>query len=232
MADPAPPGGSRKTNGGSRKTNLGVIGAALATGLVGAVVGYSLPPRAPVLPSLPPLSSSVTELRETPDVLLAVRNLARLESVSFHMERVVDLSDRQSQMFGLLDTEDAILLVAIGDVSAGVDLAKLKPGDVDVSPDAGRARIVLPPPEVFRAALDQERTYVHTRKTGLLARRKETLETDARRTAERSIRQAALEAGILKRAEENARLVVGELVRSLGYQAVEITFESPAPPPG
>jgi hypothetical protein len=225
MADSAPPGPSRKTY-------FGVIGAALATGVVGAVVGYSLPSREPLLPALPPMSSSVTVVRETPDVLLAVQNLARLESVSFHMERVVDLSDKQAQLFGLLNTEDAILLIAVGDVSAGVDLAKLKPGDVEISPDAGRARIVLPPPEVFRAALDEERTYVHTRKTGLLARRKETLETDARRTAERSIQAAALEAGILKRAEDNARLVVGELVRSLGFQAVDITFASRPTPPG
>jgi hypothetical protein len=101
-----------------------------------------------------------------------------------------------------------------------------------VDPDAGRARITLPAPELFHASLDDQRTYVHTRKTGLLARRKDTLETDARRHAERSIKAAALEAGILKRAEDNARLVIGELVRSLGYPAVDITFKTPPSPPG
>ncbi|HEY3497232.1 MAG TPA: DUF4230 domain-containing protein [Polyangiaceae bacterium] len=216
----------------ARNNRAAILGVGLITGVFGGLLGYFLPPRGPLLPALPPLSSSVTVERPTPDVVLAVRNLARLESVSFHMERVVDLSEKQSQLFGLLDTQDAILLVAVGDVSAGVDLGKLGPGDVEVSPDAGRARIVLPPPEVFRSALDGERTYVHTRKTGLLARRKETLETDARRAAERSIQSGALEAGILKRAEENARLVVTELVRSLGYESVEVSFKTPPSPPG
>ena len=216
----------------NERTTRTVAAVAIATGLIGACVGYFLPPRGPVLPALPPISSSVTVVRETPDVVLAVRNLARLESVSFHMERVVDLSDKQSQLFGLLNSEDAILLVAVGDVSAGVDLAKLGPGDVEVAPDAGRARIVLPAPEIFRSALDGERTYVHTRKTGLLAHRKETLETDARRLAERSIQNGAIEAGIIKKAEDNARLVVGELVRSLGYASVDISFKTPPSPPG
>jgi hypothetical protein len=215
-----------------QKPKVPVLAVAIATGVLGAGIGYLLPSRGSAIPTLPPLSSSVTVVRETPDVLLAVRNLARLESVSFHMERVVDLSEKQSQLFGLVSTEDAILLVAVGDVVAGVDLAKLSPGDIQVTPDAGRARLVLPPPEVFHAALDGERTYVHTRKTGLLARRKETLETDARRKAEQSIQAAALEAGILKRAEDNARLVVGELVRSLGYESVEITFQNRPTPPG
>jgi hypothetical protein len=215
-----------------RRAKLPILATALATGLIGALVGYFLPARGPSLPSLPPLSSSVTVVRPTPDVLLAVKNLARLESVSFHLERVVDLSDKQAQLFGLLNTEDAILLIAVGDVTAGVDLAKLGPGDIEITPDAGRARIVLPAPELFHSALDSERTYVHTRKTGLLARRKDTLETEARREAERSIKAAALEAGILKRSEDNARLVVRELVRSLGYETVEITFKTPPTPPG
>lgn len=214
------------------RRRLVVLAIALAAGCAGIGIGYFLPPRGIGLPELPPASSSVSELRRTPDVVLAVKNLARLETVSFHMERVLDLSEKQSHLFGLVTAEDAILLVAVGDVTAGVDLAKLDAGDVEVQPDAGRARIVLPEPEVFAAALDAERTYVHTRKTGLLARRKETLETEARRAAEQSLREAALEAGIKQRAEANARLVIGELVRSLGYESVEIEFRRAARPPG
>jgi len=43
---------------------------------------------------------------------VAVRDLARLESVAYHVERVIDVRDKQSLLFGLLKTEDAILLVA------------------------------------------------------------------------------------------------------------------------
>ncbi len=182
---------------------------------------------APTLPVIPPISSSITIVRPTPDVLVAVKDMARLESTSFHMERVIDLSDKQSQLFGLLQTEDAILLVAVADVSAGVDLQKLSTNDVSADPVAKTAKIVLPGPEVFHAELDNGRTYVHTRRTGALARRQENLETRARQEAERTLVSAAVQAGLLSRAGEDARRAVEGVVRALGYDHVEVTVRAP-----
>jgi hypothetical protein len=178
-------------------------------------------------PALPPLSSSVTVIQPTPNVLLAVRDLARLESASFHMERVIDLSEKQSHLFGLVEGEDAILLVAVADITAGVDLEKLTAADVEADPRKLRARIRLPPPEILQSALDEKRTYVHTRRTTALARRKESLETRARQAAERELVDAAREAGILKRAGDNAVRVVEGLLRSLGYREIEVTVREP-----
>src|SRR6478752_2001864 len=182
-------------------------------------------------PLLPPMTSSVTVVRPTPDVLVAVRDLARLESASFHMERVIDLSDKQSKMWGLISTEDAILLVAVAEVTAGVDLQKLSAKDVVVDPARRTARIELPPPEVLHAALDNEKTYVHSRKTGTLADRHENLESRARKEAERTLIDAAKQAGLLNRAADNSRRTVEALVHSLGYDKVEVTVRSPAPAP-
>jgi hypothetical protein len=197
-------------------------GAALLVG--GVVVGMAVVRLSvPTLPSVPPFSSAVTVVRPTGSVLAKIQDMKRLESVAFHMERVIDLTEKQSQLFGLLETEDAILLVAAADVRAGVDLAKLGPADVVVDIDARKAKIRLPPGEILSSALDGDKTYVHTRKTGVLARRRENLETRARKEAENTLVQAALEAGILARAEENATRVVGELVRSLGYEHVDVT---------
>lgn len=162
--------------------------------------------------------AETTTVRPTPDVIVAVRDLARLESASFHIERVVDLADRQDRLFGLVQVEDAILLVAAGDVTAGVDLAEIRDGDIEVDREAGTARIVLPRPQVFSARLDSQRTYVHTRRTDVLARERQDLETRARQEAERTIQASAVEGGILDRARENAARTVETLVRSLGYE--------------
>jgi hypothetical protein len=140
------------------------------------------------------------------------------------MERVVDLKDREQRMFGLVQTEDAILLIAVGDVSAGVDLTRMQDGDVVVDPDARTAHITLPQPEILSTRLDNERTYVHHRSTDALARRSETLETRARQEAERTLTDAALEAGILDRARGNSRETITVLVRSLGYDEVTVDF--------
>jgi len=208
-----------------------LVAIGVATALLGLGIGFVLPrPTLPSMPSLPPASSSVQVLRGTPDVVVAVRNLARLESAGFHMERVIDLSERQSKLFGLIASEDAILLVAVAEVTAGVDLGKLGEKDVQVSADGRHVTIELPPAEIFHSALDNERTYVHTRRTGLLAERKETLETQARKEAERTLTAAALEAGILKKADENAKKVVLELTRSLGIAEIEIVTRTPLPP--
>ena len=179
-------------------------------------------------PLLPPMTSSVTVVRPTPDVLVAVRDLARLESASFHMERVIDLSDKQSKMWGLINTEDAILLVAVAEVTAGIDLQKLTAADVTVDPARRTARIELPAPEVLHAALDNDKTYVHSRKTGTLAERHENLESRARKEAERTLIESAQQAGILKRAAENARRTVEALVHSLGYDKVEVSVRPPS----
>jgi hypothetical protein len=200
----------------------GMLGIGVFFGILG-----SKSCSAPALPVIPPLSSSVTVLRSTPSVLVAVRDLARLESASFHMERVIDLTDKQSQLFGLIQTEDAILLVAVADVSAGVDLQQLTTDDVVVSPDRKTAKITLPAPQVFHAELDNSKTYVHTRRTGVLATRKENLETRARQEAERTLVDAALQAGLLTRASDDARRAVEGVVRALGYEQIEITVRPP-----
>jgi len=203
---------------------LGMLGAGL---LVGVLATKSCAP--PSLPVIPPLSSSVTVVHATPNVLLAVKDLARLESASFHMERVIDLSDKQSLLFGLVRSEDAILLVAVADISAGVDLQQLQANDLAADWAQKRVTITLPAPQVFHAELDNEKTYVHTRRTGALATRKENLETRARQEAEHSLIEAALQAGLLNRANDNARRAVEGLVRGLGYEQVEVKVRAPAP---
>jgi hypothetical protein len=159
-----------------------------------------------------------------PAVITQVRELSRLEGVSYHVERVVDLKKEQRMLFGLVAADDAILLVASGDVVAGVDLGQLAPSDVSVAADGRSATLRLPRAEVFSARLDNARTYVHSRKTDLLALRNESLETEARQAAEQTLRSAAEDAGILKRAEDSVARTVSSLVRGLGFENVRVDF--------
>ena len=97
-----------------------------------------------------------------------------------------------------------------------------------VSPDRQTVTLHLPPAEVFSARLDSDRTYVHTRTTDLLAQRKESLETEARAAAERTLQRAAEDAGIVQRAQESVGRTVRSLVRSLGFAKVEVDFRARA----
>jgi hypothetical protein len=161
--------------------------------------------------------------RPTPNVVLAVKELARLESASFHMEKVIELTDAQSRFFGLVTAKDEILLVAVGDVVAGVDLSKV--GDSDVELDgAGGVRLVLPAPEVLSTSIDEAQTHVYGRTTDLLAARKDELEGLARKEASEQIAKGARDAGILERARASAERTVRALLQSLGFQAIRIVW--------
>jgi hypothetical protein len=175
-----------------------------------------------------PAPTEIVEARPAPDVVMAVRDLARLETASFHIERVVEVTSRQQQLFGLLEAEDALLLVAAGDVVAGVDLTEMQDGDVTLEPATSTATLRLPPVRVLSSHLDNELTYVHQRRTDMLAERRDELETEARREAESTLARAALRAGILERAERNAGRTIETLVRSLGWDHVVIEH-TPAP---
>jgi hypothetical protein len=189
----------------------------IATSAAGLLIGRCSAERASVAPA-----ASVTTIRPTPSVVTAIRDLSRLESAQYHVERVIDLTRTEKRFFDLLEVQDAILLIAAGDVTAGVDLGELGPADVAVDDAADSVVVTLPAPRILSQRLDNERTYVHSRRTDVLAERKESLETEARREAERSIVEAALESGILERAGKNAAKTIETLVRSLGYRRVEV----------
>ncbi|MCA9602976.1 MAG: DUF4230 domain-containing protein [Polyangiales bacterium] len=172
----------------------------------------------------PKSADETIHVRPTPSVIVAVRSLARLETVTHHVERIVDLRDRQERLFGLVTGEDTILLVASGDVTAGVDLSELRDGDVEADFDRRVARIVLPPPRVFSTRLSQEGTYVYERRTDVFAKRREDLESRARAEAERTLEDAAVQGGILTQARTHAETTLTALVRSLGYETVEVVW--------
>ena len=178
-------------------------------------------------PTLPPASSSRVEVRPSPNVLVAMRELSRLESESYHLERVIELTDEQTKLYGLVRARDAVLLVAVGDVVAGVDLKKLADADVTTDWPSRRVRIKLPAPEVLSAALDNAKTHVFSRSTDLLASRKEELEGLARAEAEASMRKAALDHALLDRARASAERALTALLRSLGFDRVEIEWAPP-----
>ena len=167
--------------------------------------------RAAFTPRLPVMTSSSIVVTPSPNLVVSVRELHRLEGASFHMERVIELDDRQSRLFGLIDAKDAILLVAAGDVT--VDWAQRS------------AHIRLPSPEVFSVAIDNGKTHVYSRKTDVLAARNEDLEGKAREEAESSMRKAALEGGILATSRKGTSQAVTGLARALGFTDVAIEWQ-------
>ena len=106
-------------------------------------------------------------------IIEEVRSLARLETIQYSMEKVITAETNQdafSFLFG-----DKLLFVAHGEVIAGIDLEKLTEDDLEYRDDTLYVR--LPAAEVFVATLDNDKSYVYDRETGLFAPNQIDLET-------------------------------------------------------
>ena len=149
-------------------------------------------------------------------IIHEVRSLARLETIQYSIEKVITAEEGQGTFDFLFG--DRLLFVAHGIVIAGIDMEKLGPENMQL--ENGALYVKLPPAEVFIATLDNQKSYVYDRDTGVLTHGNENLETLARQAAEQEIYKAALEDGILDLAQQNAEYFLEKFFTALGYEKV------------
>jgi hypothetical protein len=167
------------------------------------------------------LHPTPTILPDPVTIINQVRPLARLETIQYTVEKVITAEVGQNVLAPLIG--DKLLFVGHGYVIAGVDLSKIRSQDITI--EDGILIFHLPEAEIFVATLDNDKSYVYDRETGLLTHGDINLETNARQAAEEQIRQAALDDGILKQAQTNAELYLESLLNELGYS--QVSFVNP-----
>jgi hypothetical protein len=166
-------------------------------------------------------SSDVT-IKNGDSVITQIRTLSRYESSEFTVEKIIEAGSGNDNAFKEVLFGDKILLIANGKVTAGFDFSKLNENDIKI--ERSSITLSLPAPEILTARLDNEKTRVYDRQQGLLTQGNKDLETEARLSAENSIRIAACEGGILQSATDNAREQLTALIKALGYTTVVITI--------
>jgi hypothetical protein len=162
------------------------------------------------------LHPTPTVLPDPVTIINQIRPLARLETIQYTVEKVITAQVGQGVLAPLLG--DKLLFVGHGYVTAGIDLEKLSVQDLVVEGEV--VEVHLPQAEIFDATLDNDKSYVYDRETGLLTHGDINLETIARQAAEEQIQQAALEDGILAQAQANAESYLRSLLNRLGYRQV------------
>jgi hypothetical protein len=152
-----------------------------------------------------------------PTVIASIQRLARLESVVYTMDKVVE-GDRTSQYLPDVLTGDKLLMVVHGQAVAGVDLSQMQASNVQI--DGRSVTVTMPAAQLLSVSLDNSKTRVYSRITGLLVPADPNLESEVREKAEAGLRQSALDSGILTTAEGNARATLTTMLRSLGFQQI------------
>ncbi len=162
------------------------------------------------------LHPTPTVLPDPVTIINQIRPLARLETIQYTVEKVITAEVGQGSLAPLFG--DKLLFVGHGYVTAGIDLQDIRSEDFLV--EDGVIRVRLPQAEIFDATLDNDKSYVYDRETGLLRHGDINLETTARQAAEEQIKQAALVDGILAQAQTNAESYMQSLLNKLGYSQI------------
>jgi hypothetical protein len=152
-------------------------------------------------------------------VIKELRELNRLETASFTIEKVID-AGTSGNTFQQFLYGDRILLIAHGQIIAGIDMAKL--GDKDVSVSGQSITIKLPAPEILVTTLDNGQTRVYDRRQGLLTKGDNNLESNARIAAVDAITNAACKGNILQAASDNAKKQLTAFLKALRFTTISI----------
>jgi hypothetical protein len=159
---------------------------------------------------------------DAPTVLRQVQALSQLQTSKYTLEKILDAERTRRYVPSFLAGEK-LLFVAHGEVVAGLDLARVGEDDLQMTGDSLSIR--LPEPRILLSKVDNERSHVYERETGLLSRPDKDLETQVRTEAERQIREAALESGILADARKNGEQSLRALLSLAGYKDIRFSYE-------
>ena len=159
-----------------------------------------------------------------PVTITAIRDLARLTTVESVQYTIVEKGTDEGWLAWARG--DALRMFAMARIGAGVDLSELTVRDVTVDDD-GVVELQIPAATIQYVDPDEDATQVLERDVGIFTSGDPGLESDVRRIADEVLVDNAIEAGILDRAEDNARSVLTDFLLSTGYRDVIVEFEEP-----
>ncbi len=154
-----------------------------------------------------------------PTVVSKIQRLQRLETVVYNMDKVVEGSRENAYLPDFL-AGDKLLLVVHGQTTAGIDLSHLQTSDIQIQGHS--VRVHLPQPEVFATTIDNAKTRVYSRETGLFVAADPNLETEVRAKAQQDLQQSAIADGILNTARKNASATLTTMLLGLGFEQVQV----------
>ncbi|GAA4001654.1 hypothetical protein GCM10022408_11180 [Hymenobacter fastidiosus] len=155
-------------------------------------------------------------------VLQKVEALGRLELVRYHFKDVVEY--KKSTYRFLPDAK--VALIVAGDAVGCLDLRKVKAQDVVFEGDSV-VRIALPPAELCTWQVDHSQSRVYSVENGFF--QDAELVDAGYKYAERNVRTAALQSGILAQTEQNAEKILRPMLETMTGRRVVLTQQM-APP--
>ena len=184
---------------------------------------FTATPRSSPSATPPPPATATPTPTPTPLPPPVWEELGHLASIRFTTSTVVERERERQGLSSLLGT-DRVLLMAVGEVQAGVDLSQIEPDDVEI--DGTRVRVVVPHAAVISVELLPGETRIYDSERSWILSDYEGLETEALEQARVQLREEAQNSeGMMALADRVARLQLADLLHKLGFAEVEIVFQ-------
>ncbi len=155
-------------------------------------------------------------------ILNKIEALGKMELVKYNFQEITELTETNSNFLGIFPSGDSkAVLISQGEAVGCIDLTKIRADDIVFSGDS--IFIDMPEPELCYYKLNMEKTRIYSIEKGVYYRDEKQMIQKAYRLAERQIKQAALESGILDQTKENAELILLPLLEELTNKKVYFT---------
>lgn len=167
----------------------------------------------------------VTEINST-TILTKIEALGKLELVKYNFQEVTELTEKNSNFLGIFPSGDSrAVLISQGEAVGCMDLTKINADDFIVRGDS--FFIMLPDPELCYYKLNMEKTRVYSIERGVYYKDEKQMIQKAYQMAERQIKTAALESGILEKTIENSEIILKPFLEEVTGKKVFFTNSLP-----
>ena len=214
---------------GEPRRGLRAVLAIVAVGLAVLLVVFAVLQVRSFVQGIGERTGGRTVDRSGPVLLQSVRDLSRYEAATGTFQVIVDL-EHDAGFLPPAIVGERTLFVAVGSVDAYVDFSRVGDDAVTVTDDRRGATIRLPHAGLEKPNLDHQHSYVFAEQRGIVDRIRGFLDqapneqSELYQLAERKIGDAAAQSTLRDRAETNARTMLQEMLRALGYERVTITY--------
>ena len=225
---PVPPvrrGATRWTPSRVRRSLLRTIGTGVVVLLVGVLALLGLRS----LADWPSFGDKEID-RSGPAVLTAMRDLSEYHAAAGQYQVLIDIEQDAKFLPDILKGKRTIFL-AIGSVDAYVDFRELGDDAVTISEDRRSVTIRLPRAQLSSPNVDPQQSRVLNQDLGVIDRlgglfsdQPNPQNQQMYVLAQQRLAEAATRVGLQAKAEENTRVTLEKLMRSLGFTDVQVSF--------
>jgi hypothetical protein len=160
---------------------------------------------------------SRTEITET-GMVQKITSMGKLELVKYTMKDIVE----QTEVHPILP-DSRVLFLAVGEVTACIDLTKVKRADIIQSKDT--VIVFLPQPEICYFKLDHDKSKVYDIRGAWFDQSAANMVESVYKLAEKKVLDNAKDMNVLGMARQNAQLIFKPLLEGISGKTVILNFK-------